>query len=110
MVDRKVSDVKRPLTYLVTLLDQRIVHRHVDHIRSRTSQATDLNSNNDVDIPTFMDTTPLTSEEDQMGPTQVSCLSPIHPKLCSSQMLPTFNPKGEECSDCKNLLATYRVH
>lgn len=43
-----VSEVKGPLTYLVTLSDGRIVRRHVDHIRSRTSQATDLDSDNDV--------------------------------------------------------------
>ena len=40
--------------YLVTLSDGRIVRRHVDHIRSRTSQATDPNSDNDVEIPVEM--------------------------------------------------------
>ena len=60
--------------YLVTLSDERIVRRHVDHIRSRTSQAIDPNSDNDVEIPTIRDTTPLTSptsEQGQVGPTQV---------------------------------------
>ena len=68
-----VSNVKGPLTYLVSLSD---VHRHVDHIRSRISQATDPNSDNDVEIPTFRDTTPTTPltspEQGQVGPTQVS--------------------------------------
>ena len=69
-----VSEVEGPLTYLVMLFDGRIVRRHIDHIHSRTSQATDLNSNNDVEIPTFSDTillTSPTSEEGQVGPTQV---------------------------------------
>ena len=35
-----VSEVRGPLSYYVTLLDGRVVRRHVDHIRSRSSQST----------------------------------------------------------------------
>ena len=67
-----VSDVKRPLTYLVTLSDGRIVRRHIDHLRCRTSQTIDLSSDNDFEIPTLADSTPLTlstPSQDQTGPT-----------------------------------------
>ena len=49
-----VSEVKGPLSYCVTLSDGRVVRRHVDHIRSRTSQAANSSTGNesDIEIPT----------------------------------------------------------
>ena len=67
-----VSDVKGPLTYLVTLSDGRIVRRHIDHLCCRISQAIDLNSDNDVEISTLVDSTLLTlstPSQGQTGPT-----------------------------------------
>ena len=33
----QIRDVRGPVSYTVELHDQRVVHRHVDHIRRRTS-------------------------------------------------------------------------
>ena len=46
-----VTEVKGPLTYNITLPNGRVVHRHVDHIRSRTSQTSDLPITSDPEIP-----------------------------------------------------------
>ena len=94
-----VTEVKGPLTYLVTLSDGRIVRRHVDHIRFRTSEATDLNADDDVEIPTTVETTPPTlppTEQGQAGPTQVTA------SRRSNQIRapPEHKLKGEECNDC----------
>ena len=35
-----ITAIRGPLSYLVTLLDDRVVHRHVDHIRERTDSTT----------------------------------------------------------------------
>ena len=48
-----VTAVKGPLSYHVTLTDGRVMRRHVDHIRSRTSTRLDDNLESDlIDIPT----------------------------------------------------------
>ena len=53
-----VSEVKGPLSYNVTLSDGRVVRRHVEHIRSRSSLDTDSSTgnNSDVEIPTVAPT------------------------------------------------------
>ena len=45
-----VSAVNSPLSYRVELLDGRVVCRHVDHVRARTSTM-DASLDNDVEIP-----------------------------------------------------------
>ena len=53
-----VSEVRGPLSYYVTLLDGRVVRRHVDHIRSRSSQSTSPPPReSDVEIPTAQTST-----------------------------------------------------
>ena len=54
-----VSEVRGvPLSYYVTLLDGRVVRRHVDHIRSRSSQSTSPPTReSDVEIPTALTST-----------------------------------------------------
>ena len=48
-----VAEVKGSLFYHVSLLDGRVVQRHVEHIRIRTCSSTDTNnsSNTDTEIP-----------------------------------------------------------
>ena len=57
-----MTGVKGPLSYHVTLPDGRIVRRHVDHIRIRTSPTTEVVIDSDTEIPTA----PL-SEPAQVG-------------------------------------------
>ena len=45
-----VSAVNSPLSYRVELPDGRVVGRHVDHVRARTSTM-DASLDNDVEIP-----------------------------------------------------------
>ena len=53
-----VSEVRGPLSYYFTLLDGRVVRRHVDHIRSRSSQsASPPTGESDVEIPTALTST-----------------------------------------------------
>ena len=49
-----VTEVRGPLSYHVTLSDGRVVRRHVEHIRVRTSQtsASDTPVESDIEIPT----------------------------------------------------------
>ena len=53
-----VSEVKDPLSYHVTLSDGRVVRRHVEHVRSRSSLDTDSSTgnNSDVEISTVVPT------------------------------------------------------
>ena len=41
-----IEEIRGPLTYMVKLSDGRLVRRHVDHIRNRTS--TELSNSQDV--------------------------------------------------------------
>ena len=48
-----VCAVKGPLSYHITLSDGRIVRRHIDNVRSRTSIETDSDSEDDlIEFPT----------------------------------------------------------
>ena len=58
-----VTEVKGPLSYHVTLSDGRVVRRHVDHIRVRTSPMTDVVIESDVEIPTAMSSEPTRVEQ-----------------------------------------------
>ena len=46
-----VTEVKGPLSYNVTLSDGRVVRQHIDHIYIRTSSATDMVYDSDIEIP-----------------------------------------------------------
>ena len=70
-LDGTITEVKGPLTYNITLSDGRVVRRHVDHIRSRTSQTSDLPVTSDTEIPspnirTDSETNPQPSEDSQL--------------------------------------------
>ena len=47
-----VIEVRGPLSYHVTLSDGRIIRRHIDHIRIRTSSVTDAATESDIEILT----------------------------------------------------------
>ena len=47
-----VSSVRGPLSYHVSLSDGRVVRRHVEHIRIRTCDSSDQNTESDIEIPT----------------------------------------------------------
>ena len=46
-----ITEVRGPLTYHVTLSDGRVIRRHVDHLRKRTSQTSNLPVTSDIEIP-----------------------------------------------------------
>ena len=49
-----MTEVRGPLSYHITLSDGRVVRRHVEHIRVRTSQtsASDAPAESDIEIST----------------------------------------------------------
>ena len=70
-----VSEVRGPLSYYVTLLDGRVVRRHVDHIRSHSSQSTSPPmGESDVEIPTALMSTAFDgqSTEAELTPTETT--------------------------------------
>lgn len=70
-----VSEVRGPLSYYVTLLDGRVVCRHVDHIRSRSSQSTSPPTReSDVEIPTALTSTAVDgqSTEPELTPPETT--------------------------------------
>ena len=79
-----VSAVKGPLSYHITLTDGRIVRRHVDHVRIRTSTAVDDNPEDDVmDFPT--PSTPEVAPHNAAGAAAPATTPPVVPLRCSTR-------------------------
>ena len=58
-----ISKIKGPLSYVVKLEDERLVRRHVDHIRVRSSSSESPVTSDDLWLPTSTETTPVDTVE-----------------------------------------------
>ena len=64
-----VTEVRGPLSYHITLSDGRVVRRHIDHIRIRTSSVTDVVNDSDIEIPIAISSQPSHDEEPEQSDT-----------------------------------------
>ena len=77
-----VTKVRGPLSYHVTLSDGRIIRRHIDHIRIRTSSVTDAATDSDIEIPTVSSSESSRVEQSEQSDTTQSQIE--QPQLCRS--------------------------
>ena len=64
-----VTEVRGPLSYHVTLSDGQVVRRHINHIHIRTSSATDVVNDSDIEIPVAISSKPSHDEEPEQSDT-----------------------------------------
>ena len=104
---RIIDEVRGPLTYMVKLSDGRLVKRHVDHIRNRTSTKPSSSQNviplNDerlsfVPLLNSEESQPEQPPQSQNSSLYLSILQAVSVDLLTD-FAPTPELKGEECSD-----------